>query len=389
MKTLSPDAALRIIQVVNVRWFNATAWYGLFLAKLFREAGHEVLTLGLGGTESFARAEEWGLSPVALPLNAANPLAVAALGGKLRRVIRDFRPLIVNCHRGESFFLWAALKHFENNGFGLIRTRGDQRLPKGGLVNAYLHARAADAVIATSSAIAGAFRTRLNVPEDRIHTIFGGVDTRVFYRDEGSRATTRASLGLGPADCAIGLVGRFDAVKGQKELIRAFARLKEAGDVFSRRPRLVLAGFATSSTSEADIRAWVNEAGIAADVLLPGRCPDIRGLMNALDLGVVASLGSETIARAALEIMACGVPLVGADVGVMPDLLAPEALVPPGDIAATAALLRRFLTDSAFGDALRAAQAHRMCSLSEKSFLEQTLAVYRSVAAKRADTAPG
>ena len=40
-------APLRVIQVVNVRWFNATAWYGLFLSRLLKDAGHEVLVLGL------------------------------------------------------------------------------------------------------------------------------------------------------------------------------------------------------------------------------------------------------------------------------------------------------------------------------------------------------
>lgn len=384
METPPHTAPLRIIQVVNVRWFNATAWYGLFLAKLLREAGHEVLTLGLGGTESFAKAEEWGLSPMALPLNDTNPLAVAALTGKLRRLIRDFTPDIVNCHRGESFALWAALKALSGNGFGLVRTRGDQRPPKGGIVNAYLHTRAADGVIATCSAIAEAFRARLRVPENQLHTIYGGVDTRLFYRDANGRAAARASLGLGPKDCAIGLVGRFDAVKGQKELIEAFAKMKEAAGQSSRRPRLVLAGFATSSTSEETVRSWASEAGLGDDVLFPGRVPDVRGLLNALDLGVVASLGSETIARVALEVMACGVPLIGTTVGVMPDLLDAEALVPPGDTGAMADLLRRFLAGPEYGETLCVAQEKRMQTLSEKDFLEQTLAVYRQVAAKRA-----
>ena len=382
MDSSPPDAVLRIIQVVNVRWFNATAWYGLFLSKLLREAGHEVLVLGLGGTESFAKAQEWGLSPVALPLNVANPFGLVSLGSRLRRVMRDFSPHIVNCHRGESFFLWAVLKSLEGSRFGLVRTRGDQRLPKAGALNTFLHARAADAVIATSATIAEAIRTRLHVPEEQLHTIFGGVDTRVFFHNKVGREAVRAAMGLRPEEYAIGLVGRFDAVKGQKELIRAFAALKQIPEAASRRPRLVLAGFSTSSTSEEAVRAWAYEAGVADDVLFPGRCPDPCALMNALDLGVVASLGSETIARVALEIMACEVPLVGTTVGVMPDLLTPEALVAPGDIEGLAELLHSFLTEPERGDRLRVIQAERMRLLSERAFLAQTLAVYRHVREK-------
>ncbi|SBW11095.1 Glycosyl transferase group 1 [uncultured delta proteobacterium] len=377
MNTPDPHAPLRVVQVVNVRWFNATAWYGLFLSTLLRDAGHEVRVLGLAGTECFDRARDMGLDPEPLDLNSAFAAGAAYL--RLRRLVREFRPHIVNCHRGESFLLWGLLK--KSGGFRLVRTRGDQRPPKGNFPNILLHAKAADAVIATSSGIAAGLREILRVPESRVHTILGGVDTRRFYPDAPGRAAVREALGLLPDQIAIGLVGRFDAVKGQKELLFAYSRLRAMLGDEARRLRLVLAGFPTSSTSEEAVRGWADAAGVAESVMFPGRCGDVRALMNALDLGVVASLGSETIARVALEIMACGVPLVGTRVGVMPDLLRDDALVPPGDAEATARALCRFVTEPAFGEGLRAAQHERMRDLGEKDFLEKTLAVYRGVLA--------
>ena len=74
---------------------------------------------------------------------------------------------------------------------------------------------------------------------------------------------------------------------------------------------------------------------------ITGKVPDVTACLSALDVGVVASLWSETIARAALEIMACGRPLVSTSVGVMPDLLPASALVAPGDVDALAGVLRR------------------------------------------------
>ena len=371
------DILLRIIQVVNVRWFNATAWYGLFLARILRDAGHDVRVLGLGGTDSFAKAEEWGLDPIDCPLNSSNPLRIAEAYGKIRRLVREFSPHIVNCHRGEGFVLWALLKEASaENPFALIRTRGDQRPPRGGFANRYLHADAADAVIATSSSIAENVRSILHVPPAKVHTIYGGVDTAKFYPDPESRAQMRASMGLGDCHTAIGLVGRFDAVKGQKELIASFARLRKMLGEKAAGTRLVLAGFATSSTSVEAVKGWAEEAGIGDAVIYPGRCDDARALMNALDLGVVASLGSETIARVALEIMACGVPLIGTRVGVMPDLLTDDALVPPGDEAAMANALCRLISEAAYGAELRSVQKKRMTTLSGKDFYEQTMNVY-------------
>ena len=137
------EQRLRIIQVVNVRWFNATAWYGLFLSRLLREAGHEALVLALPGTEAFAKAEAMGLEPAPLNLNSGNPLVLAGELRRLRALLREFKPHVVNCHRGEGLLFWGMFKAL-GHPFALVRTRGDQRPPKGNLPNRLLHARLAD-----------------------------------------------------------------------------------------------------------------------------------------------------------------------------------------------------------------------------------------------------
>lgn len=370
---------LRVIQVVNVRWFNATAWYGLFLSRLLKDAGHEVRVLALPGTDSFAKAVEWGLAPVPLPLNSANPLTVVGLAASLATLVRDFRPHVVNCHRGESFILWGLLKA-AGYPFALVRTRGDQRAPKGNLPNRFTHSRLADAVIATNSRTADDLRRILRMPEAQIHTILGGVDIQRFSPDPEGRARVRAEWGLRDEEAAVGILGRFDAVKGQKELIEAVAMLRREG---RRNLRLVLAGFPTS-TSLDEVQSWIAGAGMADATIITGKHPDVRACINALDLGVVASVGSEAIARAALEIMACGVPLISTSVGVMPDLLEPAALVPPAGSAALAKGIRRFLDDPAWGPELARSQHERMQGLTEQEFLARTLAVYRKTLDKNA-----
>ena len=116
-------SSFRSIQVVNVRWFNATAWYGLELARLLNAAGHESRVVALADTETFAKAEEMGLRPLAMPLNAKNPLEFPGLIRDMGRLVRAFRPDVVNCHRGESFLFWGLLK-----GMGCSRAWADTRL---------------------------------------------------------------------------------------------------------------------------------------------------------------------------------------------------------------------------------------------------------------------
>jgi glycosyltransferase involved in cell wall biosynthesis len=306
-----------------------------------------------------------------MDLNTTTPWGIAALYGKLKGLVGEFRPDVVNCHRGESYLLWGLLKK-ELKSFRLIRTRGDQRLPKANLVNRWLHNDVSDAVITTNSPMTCHFRDAFKVPEGKLHQILGGVDTDSFYPDPAARARIRRELGYGDSDFVVGLLGRFDRVKGQHELIQAVAKLHGQGMTSIR---LLLLGF-DSATPESTVRGWITEHGIESITAITGKRPDIASCLNALDLGVIASLWSETIARAALEIMASGVPLVSTDVGVLPDLLEPEALFPAADKDAMAGRIRKVMTDPKLTESLRREQAQRMRDLSGHDFLAKTLAVY-------------
>jgi len=363
---------MRIIQVVNVRWFNATAWYGLYLARLLGQAGHEVLCLCQNGTETHEKALQWGLAVKTPDINSAGPLALTRAWRELDGLMAEFKPEVVNCHRGEAFILFGLLK--KRHGYKLIRTRGDQRPPKNNLPNRILHERYADCVVATNSVMARHFLEVFGLPESKVKTVIGGVDRERFRFDQAGRERVRQEFGFAEEDQVVGLMGRFDAVKGQREAIRALAHLRN--DHGLKRARLMLLGFPTA-TSQEEVRSWIAENGLEDSVAVTGKRCDVAACVSAMDVGLVASLWSETIARAALEIMSCGVPLVGTDVGVMSDLLPDEALTRPGDPKALAELLARAISDGARLDRLRELEAERMRDLDAASFLAKTLAIYQ------------
>lgn len=366
---------MRTLQVINVRWFNATAWYGLYLAKLLREAGHPTEVIALADTASAEKAKEWGFSPLYYDCNAKNPAALFRLYGQFRRLVHRFQPDIVNCHRGESFFHWGLLRK-ELGSFRLVRTRGDQRLPKNNIPNRWLHQSVADAVVATNSVMANHFRKMLRVSPHKVHTIYGGVDTQRFSFSESGRDEVRRSLGYTDDHIVIGLLGRFDEVKGQKELIESVARLYHC-DSF-KNIKLLLLGFETA-TSQSEVEQWIDDNGVRDITTITGKCSDVSAAISAIDLGVVASKWSETIARAALEIMACKRPLISTSVGVMPDLLSPEALFAPASVDSLTHAIRRCVMDVAHRESLREFQQQRLASLRGEDFLHQTLTMYESL----------
>ena len=365
---------MRIFQVINVRWFNATAWYAVTLSKLLADAGHEVLVLTQAGTQAEKVAREAGLSTVAVDLNTTNPARFAAAARHITQLLRTHRPDIVNCHRGEGFFLWGLLKLFGFH-YRLVRTRGDQRPPRSDALNRWLHAGVADAVVVTNRRMADYFLHKMRTPGHGLWLIHGGVDTAKFRFDQTSRDRVRQEFGFGPDDLVVGLLGRFDRVKGHKETIEAVAALRRDG---MENIRLFLIGFDTAMTRD-QIEAHIADAGVGDITRISGRRDDVAACVSALDIGVVASLWSEAIARSALEIMAADRPLVSTNVGVMPDLVDPAVLVDPEDADGLARAVGAVARDPELREKILAAQKRTMSQLTLDEFLKRTLNLYQSL----------
>lgn len=363
---------MKILQVINVRWYNATAWYCVTLSELLRKAGHQVLVAGEANTPPLQRAADMGLAVHPLRLNSANPLVLLRTYSRMRRLMRHFAPDVVNCHRGEGFFLWGLLRQ-QWQSFALIRTRGDQRPPKNSLGNRWLHNNVADAVILTNSAAAEHCRNALQTPPEKLWTIYGGVDTSAFSFDPAGRERVRQEFDIADDEFLLGLVGRFDEVKGQRDLLQALASLRDSG---LKQLKCLLIGH-DSALPAKTVEGWIRELGLVGRVQITGHRSDVPACISALDLGVAPSLWSEAIARAALEIMACGRPLVGSDVGVMPDLLDPRALFPAGDVDAMQSRIARAVGDADYRENMLRQQQQRISHLSLKEFLRQSLNVYQ------------
>lgn len=370
---------MRIIQIINVRWFNATAWYGLWLSKLLQDAGHETRIFTLPGTDNWEKAREFGFEPEYLPFNSKNPFTSPGLYYRLRRMVKAFKPDIINCHRGEGFVFCALLRE-ELKSFGLVRTRGDQRPPKTNWPNLILHKHATDEIIATNSRTANYFINEMKIPKNKVHTILGGVDTAKFVYTEEGRKAVRAEFKFKDSDFVIGLLGRYDEVKGHRDLLRAVAQLRNLKQ--QENLKILFIGHPTPHFPEEKLRKYAQKLGISDLVRYTGKRNEISACISALDTGVVASLWSEAIARAALEIMACNRPLISTTVGVMPDLLPSTAMYLPGNVEELAKLLFSIRGDTQFKHELLQHQNSCIQKLSAKYFLNSTLDVYHSALSK-------
>lgn len=323
---------MRILHIINVRWFNATAWYAFRLAKAARAAGDVSAVAGLPSSPVVNMAKEKGIPVFEADFNSNNIFTIIKTVRKTAAFIKDFKPDLVVCHRGEMFWWFSLYSRFFSKGWRLVRVRGDIRPPTTDFFSRFMHNSCASAVITSAEIIRDKFIRSLKTPPEKVFTVYGGVDTDVFRPDVALRSEKRRELGYSPDDYVVSLVGRFDPVKGHETFLKACSILYNNG---MKNLRVLLVGFPENIKTK-DMERMIRENGLEDITFITGRRNDVPGLMNASDLGVISSVGSEAICRVAMEFMACGVPVVASDAGVLPEMFSGGSIYPMGDYAALA-----------------------------------------------------
>jgi glycogen(starch) synthase len=176
----------------------------------------------------------------------------------------------------------------------------------------------------------------------RVAVVRNGIDPVVEVADADVAALRRT---LAPAgEAVVLLAGRLVYEKGFGVALEAFDRVVRAGGPPAR---MVVAG---SGPHEAELRARAAELGLGERVRFLGWTDDatLPALYRAADVCLVPSL-YEPFGLVALEAMRGGCALVAAATGGLREVV-PEGTgvrVPPDDVRALAAALRRVLDDGA------------------------------------------
>ena len=133
-------------------------------------------------------------------------------------------------------------------------------------------------------------------------------------------------------------VSNFREVKRVRDVVRIFARVRKAMPA-----TLIMIG---DGPDRIDAENEARELDVASDVRFLGRLDTVAPILAAADLFVLPSQ-TESFGLAALEAMACGVPVVASRVGGIPEVITDGVdgiLEPPGSVEAMArravALLR-------------------------------------------------
>jgi glycosyltransferase involved in cell wall biosynthesis len=298
---------------------------------------------------------------------------------RLRRLVRQLEPNLVHAHIYASEV--AAAAALAGSDLPLVLTEHTEAPWRGPAAQAASRRayRCASAILAVSRAVQRLLVTEYAVPLSRVHVVLPvGAATsraRVSTRVDGPRIDATAA-DVRATGRTIGFVGRLQPEKGVDVLLHALA--------------LVLRRHPTAGTAligdgpERDrLESLAQSLGIEQTVSFLGFIPDPTTWLRRCDVLAVPSRsdGSPLVVH---EALLAGVPVVGSDVGGIPDRLLDGRLgllVPPGDPVQLAAALDRVLANPILAAELACTGQLHAATLSHAGMVDQVYAIYNTVLA--------
>lgn len=209
--------------------------------------------------------------------------------------------------------------------------------------------RRAAAILAVSEAARGWLVHDLKQPFGKVHVLYNGTDTEKFRPNDGGGV--REELGIVADEPVVLMPGRLCPNKGQADLLRAVALLKDRGRwvralVVGRDDPLATPG---GGSHKAELERLTAELGIGDRVLFVEHRSDMPAVMAAADVVTVPS-SDDPFPSVVLEAMASARPVIGARSGGIPEQIVDGATgltVPVNDAHALATALERVVDDPA------------------------------------------
>ena len=185
-------------------------------------------------------------------------------------------------------------------------------------------------------------------------------------------ADTKDVRQIAPANCKVlAHISNFREVKRVPDVVRVFARVRKEIPAV-----LVLAG---DGPQRKETEAEAERLGVAGDVLFLGKIDAVADLLRAADLYLLPS-STESFGLSALEAMACGVPVIGSQVGGLGEVVMDGTtghLAPVGDVEKMARYAVELLSDENRLSAFRSAAVDRAAMFYPDRVVSLYEAMYR------------
>ncbi|HSI86670.1 MAG TPA: glycosyltransferase family 4 protein, partial [Candidatus Methylacidiphilales bacterium] len=262
---------------------------------------------------------------------------------QLAQLVWKFRPDVICCHGARDFYLSLPYRAL---GIPIVRYRHISGLVTPSFSRSFAYTTGATAVVATADCIRRQFIEKNKVKPERITVIGEGVDLKHFEHGVDGVAA-RAEFGFGPQDIVAGTVAMVRSDKGYDTLVTA---AKKACDRYPNLRFLFVGGPTRDGAWFQQVQDYSKQLGLEGRVIWTGWRKDVPQLMAAMDIFILASNGGEGQSRVIPEAFALRKPVIGTNVGGIPELIEDGRtglLVPPRDPEALAEAVGRYVSNPA------------------------------------------
>lgn len=307
------------------------------------------------------------------PIHADRSFDLSAIG-KMKGIIRRINPDIVHTHgslTGRIAARLAAVKAviYTKHTMNEVR-RGVKRTIWRTLDN-YL----CDAVVAVSKATAQNLAENA-INQSKIYVVYPGIEP-LKTLTEPEKANARKRLGLSGQRLTVAIVARLEPVKDHETFLRGAAdALRENGSL-----QFMIVG---GGSLYNELVGFSNELGLSDNVVFTGELPGITEAVNVSDILALTSR-SETLGLSLLEGMSLSKPVIAANAGGLPELVAHGEnglLIDCGDSAAFARAVLELAADGTKRNQMGEA-GQRLCleRFSPQRFAQEIERLYNKVLA--------
>ncbi len=291
--------------------------YPIKMGHQFLSAGYQVFGLCLAGTQV-----EAGMKTNNISLYTANSKA-HLIGTKLFSLIqwvKHHQINVIHCHKSGDLLIAALIKQFVPVKVIFTEHMGVKRSKKDFFHRwVYQHV---DQVLSISDETYQRNLNALPVPPEKIARLWLGTDIPEKTELSTSElATIKQSVSLPENDFVIGTIGRISPGKGQIELVKAFARVRQS---LPHSKLVIVGGLEASQGCDLDYLAQVKQViqslDLTGEVIFTGFRQDTQQLLAIMDI-VCLPYANEAFGLTAIETMAAQRPIVAANTGALPELL--------------------------------------------------------------------
>lgn len=329
-----------ILHICLSKGWGGLEMYPIRIGRELLQRNYQVLGLCNQGTQVESGMKQAGLT---LFSATSKPSLLTLQLPRLLQWLKQHNVRIIHCHKSGDLLVAALIKQFIPAKVIFTEHMGVKR-PKKDIYHRWIYSHV-DQVLSISDETYQRNIHALPVDSNRITRLWLGTTIPQLSKlDSEERSHLLSELSLNPDSYIIGTIGRISPGKGQIELIKAFALITQN----IPNARLLIVG----GTEEAqgcdlayltEIEQLIDSLKLRNEIIFSGFRRDIDSLFALMDV-VCLPYRNEAFGLTAIEAMAAQRPIIAANTGALPEILAESAVYcdPEDEHSIATAILQRY-----------------------------------------------